>query len=235
VILEETTQGLFFTPAISFDPDSNVFTANFSELPEGFYRLTLVSGDSAFEDVLGNDMDGEPLGAALDATPTGDGVPGGNYVIEFSVDPLLAQTVRPFERLEPPGSLMFASRDNSALLNEPGDMDDFEFFAQANETVAAVAVPADPSVTLSLEIVGGAGPFAAPAPGAPVVLPATAIPGTGNVVLRVAGDGFARYSLDIFRNAVLEASVGDTSDAVPLSLDDAFPPRVRAQRSRRRK
>lgn len=205
--------------SVSYDWITETFTAEFGHLSESAYELRLEA--EVFEDSLGNDLDGEPLGGNVDGTVTGDGVPGGDYAIEFSLD----ATETPadgFELLRPFGSLMSESDNNAGLLNEAGDLDSFTFFAEAGQTISAAADPDEPGVTLQIELVGLSSTFTAAAAGEPAVLPPTVVPATGEYEVRVGGDGVATYAVDLFRNAALEQQVGDTGDGNELAIDDSF-------------
>lgn len=56
------------------------------DLPDDDYTLRLVSGDGAFEDPVGLDLDGEALSFPLPPNGTGDGIEGGDFVVTFGVD-----------------------------------------------------------------------------------------------------------------------------------------------------
>jgi len=223
VVLVNQLNGMELIPAsVGYSPGSDELTVIYDFIPEGQYSLALVSGDNALEDLIGHDLDGEALGASLDGAPTGDGVAGGDYVIQFDVDRAAAEAV-PFERLEPLGGFTFGSQGNTGLVNFAGDEDDFTFTMQLGETVAARLVPTDVNATLSIQLLGETGILTASGPGETVVLPATSIAADGGYAIRVAGDQVTTFSLDIFRNATLEDEVGDSSDgnevtANPLSL-----------------
>ena len=50
------------TPTIfSYDASTSTLTLEYTDLAEDGYRLTLLSGDEAFEDLAGSNLDGEPL------------------------------------------------------------------------------------------------------------------------------------------------------------------------------
>ncbi|MBN2021933.1 MAG: hypothetical protein JW809_04000 [Pirellulales bacterium] len=68
----------------SYDPATYTLTLGFTDLPEDEYTLRLTSGNGRFEDMLGNDLDGEPH--ATTTVPSGDGAPGGDFVVHFSRD-----------------------------------------------------------------------------------------------------------------------------------------------------
>lgn len=211
--------------SVGFDAATNTFTAQFESLAESAFALTLFSGDNAFEDLTGNDMDGEPLGPGTDATPSGDGVPGGSYSLIFATD-IDVIAANEFVRLDPLGGLMFVSDGNAATLSGPGDEDGFEFFVEAGQTVSAIASPSDEAVTLCVELVGFSAPFCAPGPGEPVALPPQFIPADGNYEVRVGGDGSGEFELQIYRNASLEreAAGGNTDEVNPLAVDASLIP-----------
>lgn len=200
VILTETVTGqAYAATAVDFDTFTNTFTAEFPPLPEGNFRLRLLSGDGSFEDKVGNDLDGEPNGGG-DGTITGNGVPGGDYFVDFVVD-LNSGTVgvKPFQRWNPLGSLVASSDGNSGFLNFPGDVDPFGVQATAGETLAAVATPGNAGTTLSIQL--GGTTVTATGPGQPVVLPVQAITSTGSQILAVDGDIPSNYTLTVYRNA----------------------------------
>ena len=121
---------------MAYDFNTFTFTADFAALPEGNYQLRLISGDGAFEDSVGNDLDGDP-GPTGDGTPTGNGSPGTDYVVSFLVDRSgTPVTIAPFERLDLVGSLVAVSRGNSGFLNFAGDADPFAFEAEAGSTMS---------------------------------------------------------------------------------------------------
>jgi large repetitive protein len=77
-----------------FDPTTKTVTINFGglKLPNDEYRIILEgSGSDVLTDPTGNALDGEntvgaaPNGAQL-AIPSGNGVPGGNFFVTFTVD-----------------------------------------------------------------------------------------------------------------------------------------------------
>lgn len=131
---------------------------------------------------------------------------------------LLSATAVSFERLEPFGGLVFASRENLGTLAAPGLADQYTFFATADETISAVVRPLDPTATLTIELVGHQGPIVASAAGQPVVLPTTSVTQTGTHQLLVDSDtADTDYRVDLVRNAVLEPA--DSGLAIPLPLD----------------
>ncbi|MFV2068945.1 MAG: hypothetical protein ACC645_18420, partial [Pirellulales bacterium] len=204
-----------------YDPGTSRLTVEYDGLVEGPFTLTLVSGDGALEDLAGNDLDGETSGRLIPPDVSGDGVPGGDFVINFEVDAVSTET-SPFARIEPLGSLIAASRGNTGRLHDGSDRDDFELFAQVGETVGAVVWPVDERATLSVQVVGGEASWTASAPGEPVVLPPTPIETTQVVVLEISGDRTTDYRVDVYRNTSLELEVGDSGRDNVAAIDGSF-------------
>ncbi len=211
VVTDVSTNATFQPDAATLD--ATTFTAEFdTPLPEGQYTLTLISGDGAFEDLVGNDLDGEPLGPNPDGTTSGDGTAGGDYVVGFSVDTDLSQASA-FLPLAPLGSLVYASQQNQRSLNFAGDEDRVEFFVPGNHLVSVKVTPSDPGVTLSVDGVN------APGPGQPVVLGVSPNPASQTLQKLISGDGPTLYTVDVVLNAEQEGVSGDSSPANPVSLD----------------
>ncbi len=211
--------GLLPPTVLNYDPDNLLLTLQFENLSEDHYTLTLYSGNGQFENPIGLNLDGEPDPVAT--VPSGDGYSGGDFFVDFTVDHTFVAAA-PWERLRPQGSLVFASRNNYGIVQPGADDDDFEFFLEAGQTISAIVTPEDPSVTLEVSLPGVTGVYFAPAPGEPVVLPATAIAAEGTYAVRIAGDAASDYSLDIYRNASLEAIVGDTIEGGALAIDGSY-------------
>ena len=219
VELTETVTGQSYVPVmIAYDTITEVFTAEFEPLPEGNYELRLISGNGAFEDEVGNDLDGDPLGPAPDGTPTGDGNPGGDYVVEFTIDINGVFTgLTPFERLAPLGDFVADSLRNSGVISSASDDDAFSFFAEGGETVAAVVTPGEASTTVSVEYNGTT--LTAAAPGETVAIPATLVTTDGTQTITVSANGQTDYRIDFYRNASIDAlQDGGPVDLISSSL-----------------
>lgn len=221
VLTEESTGDVILPMDVQYSPESDLLEAHFDPLPEGDYFLTLFSGTGALEDRVGNDLDGEPASGSFDGTPTGDGIAGGDFVVHFTVDAVQPQ-LEPFVAARPLGSMMTVSDGTLGLINAPRDQDDYRFFLEGGQTLAAVLTPVDPTATASLEVVGLNTVATASAPGEAVVLPVTPITAAALYDLRVSADVKTRFELDVFVNAATEAAVGDTNDANPFSIDSSL-------------
>ena len=218
VLLVDRDTGATFQPDnVNYDPNTRHFTANFVQpLPEGNFTMTVVSGDGAFADDVGNGLDGEPLGGTADGTPTGDGTPGGDYTIDLTLDAAVMDAAE-FVRVRPRGSLVYASHDNEGSLVDETDEDRIRFFVQAGQTVAAELTFAN-AITATAEIVGLTAPIQGGASG-PLVIPPTAVGADGFVELRLTGSAGSRYSVDILLDAGFESQTGDADGTVGFAID----------------
>lgn len=206
---------------VSYDPTTDIVAVEYEYLNEGDYTLTLLSGNGGLEDIIGNDLDGEPIGPQLDGTVTGDGNPGGDYFLNFAVDnssPELAS----FVGIAPLGSLIYSSQGTTGLVNRAGDQDLFETFFEGGQNITVVLTPTDANAVLSLEILGITPNINAARPGEAIRLDGLPIVSDSFYEFRVSGNGLVGYELEVFRNAVLESAAGETDETNKLALDPSF-------------
>ena len=224
VLLYSYTTGSYISATgVSYNPLTKQFSATFGTLPEGSYVLQLLSGDNHFEDLVGNDLDGEAFGPSSDGTPTGDGIAGGNYYAYFSVDSDVRSLDGTWQRVAPNGSLIYSTQV-TGIVNSIGDTDSFEFDLEGQQTLTAAAYPQSPSSTLQIQILAPDDSImasaTAAAPGQPVSLQNIAIPVDGRYRVNVVGDeAVSGYSLRLFRNAALETV---DNGLAPISIDGSF-------------
>ncbi|MCA9266302.1 MAG: PPC domain-containing protein, partial [Planctomycetales bacterium] len=209
----------YIAQEFSYDPESRQLLATFPTLPEEEYTLILVSGDEAFEDFPGNDLDGESQGPNIDGTPTGDGVDGGDYVVTFAVDGATPQIDALFDPITPEGvGAEYVTVEGSTAF--VGDVDDFATVIDAGETLHVALSGPDPNASWTLSVVDAQGDEIASAsssPGEDVRLNGVSIPTAGEYRVRVTGDVVdAAYSFEIVRNATREST--DTIPANPLVI-----------------
>ena len=149
-VLAGAASGLRPVAGVAYDPASAVLTLRFTALPDDAYTLTLLSGDGWLEDGLGNDLDGETVPAGAGALPSGNGHPGGHFVVRFGADapthPLPA-----FQPRSPAGSLVYESGD-TVVVGVPGDVEEFTLDLEAGQVVGVSADPvaASPAGVASL-------------------------------------------------------------------------------------
>ncbi|MDP6546690.1 MAG: hypothetical protein QGH60_22170 [Phycisphaerae bacterium] len=121
-----------------------------------------------------------------------------------------------FEPVRPAGSLIYAAADGG-YINVAGDRDTFEMHLSAGETIAAVAVGEAPGAALTFELFGATGVLATAMNIGSVSLAPVSVPSDGVYLLRVGGYSPTAYSLDLYRNAVVEFA--DTDDGSELAID----------------
>ncbi|MCY2931026.1 MAG: pre-peptidase C-terminal domain-containing protein, partial [Planctomycetota bacterium] len=98
-----------YTPAATYDPVTSTITVTCSWLPEGSYTLTLVSSSNGetCSDLAGNLLDGE---RNLSTTvPSGNGVPGGEFYLNFSADVVSTPWTGTLLPVDPRGSMVYKS------------------------------------------------------------------------------------------------------------------------------
>ena len=176
--------------------DVDLELAGGGSLEAGDYRLRITSGGIA-----------DPFGTPLDGN--GDGVGGDDYETFFSV-------ANPFNPEGPDSGLISKRTDVSATLDGAGDSDVISFFAEAGETVTAVATPVNGAANLTLTIPSVSDATSA-SPGDTVILPIATIPADGQYEFVVNGDAATAYSLEIYRNV----DVTGLFDGAAVDLNDS--------------
>ena len=214
----------------SYNAAGTILTIHYAGLPEDRYRLTLLSGNGRFEDVGGDDLDGEALAFPIPPNPSGDGVVGGNFVVEFFANGGPTPFPGPLTAEPPLGSLIY-DPIVSASINAPGDTDSYTIHLDAGQVVTVVVDPAaglqptlelrDPSNTLLASA-------SATGAGLDVVLQTIAISTGGVYTIAVGGAAgtSGTYSLQVVLNAAaeLESHNGSPNDTRPSaqSIDGSF-------------
>jgi hypothetical protein len=138
-------KGASYTPtSFGFDASGKTLTIQYAGLPEDNYALTLFSGDFAFEDVVGNNLDGEALAWPIPTHVSGDGVEGGNFEVDFAMDVGTAAFPTPLTAEPPLGSLIYASSALGAI-NFAGDTDRYTLSLDAGQTMTVSVSPGSPA------------------------------------------------------------------------------------------
>src|SRR5262249_38465783 len=103
-----TIKNVTYTPtSFTFSADGTQVTLNYAGLPEDNYTLTLISGNGRFEDLAGFDLDGEPVAWPIPPNKSGNGTPGGNFFVHFSMDNPTSAFPTPLTAKPPVGSLIY--------------------------------------------------------------------------------------------------------------------------------
>ncbi|TWU47694.1 beta strand repeat-containing protein [Rubripirellula reticaptiva] len=118
---------------------------------------------------------------------------------------------------EPLAGQVFETIGNEGSLDDANDVRYFNFELLEGETLAVRAEP-DSNETLVLEWVGVSAAATAASPGSPVILTSQVAPATGSYQLKVTASGATQFTMDAWRNTILEKLNGDTSPLSPLPL-----------------
>ncbi|QEG41240.1 CARDB domain-containing protein [Roseimaritima ulvae] len=207
-----------------YDDSTHSLTVSYTDLPQGNYTLTLASDPDAFRDRRDNLLDGSPSFPL----PSGDGLSGDDFVLEFQLDVDTTAYPVPLEPIDPLGSLVFGS-DVTGAISSDTDLDAFTVDIDAGQQVSLALVP-DGALIGTVELVapdGGSTQAVASAAGDAAVLQNVLAVEAGTYTIRVGGTGAAsNYTLQLVLNATLEsetyggAANNDTSFA--QEINDSF-------------
>ncbi len=231
-----TLQGLglnrvYAPTSFSYIQDLSILTITYDNLPDDNYRLTLISGINQFRDLAGNNLDGEPPAGLWQIPPqqSGNGVPGGNFFVNFNLDQATVDLPTPFTAVNPLGSLIYQSQAQ-ATVAPAGDTDSFTLTVDAGQTITVLV---DPSTTLrpvarlldpsSTEV----GVATAAAAGQDAVIQTVAtVAGTYTIEVGGFGASTGFFTVRAVLNAALEAEnhggLPNNSRPTAQSLTDAF-------------
>jgi subtilisin family serine protease len=215
-------RGTFFVPDLAFyDGTGTVLTMFFNNVPDDAYYLYLVSGDGSFEDVVGNDLDGDPVAWPIPPNTSGDGFEGGWFYVYFTADSASASPLAvPLKSVKPQGSQIYESPEPSTgTIVSGSDTDDYTIELDAGQTLTVLVQPSGPmQMTIDLldpssAVIGtatGSGDFAE------VVLQTAPVSTAGTYTLRLGSlTNFGLYSVRVIANAAVE----DESHGGPLNDD----------------
>ena len=212
---------------ISFGYNSftSTLTLSYDSLPDDAFQLTLTSGDEAFEDLMGRDLDGEPLAFPLPPNVSGDGVVGGDFVVNFVTDQGVLPFPVPLEAVEPLGSQVYQG-EALATIRTAGDADSFTIDVDAGQVITVV-VDGESSLQATVELrdpgntlIGSA---TAVAVGEDVVLQTAAAASSGTYTVTIAGAGATTgdYKVQFVLNAAVEEEShdGPVNDTLATAQD----------------
>jgi len=125
-----------------YDSETDMVTVEYSNLPEGSYTLTLISGGDAFRDLAGNLLNGD----------TGSPEPD-NYILHFNMDEPLA-SIPALTPMKPYGSLIYEVEVEGRALHQTGDVDSFTISLDSGQTLTIAAMPSYGDIRMGLEVFG---------------------------------------------------------------------------------
>ncbi|MHC4562200.1 MAG: S8 family serine peptidase [Planctomycetota bacterium] len=204
-----------------YDPATWTLTLDYAGLLEDAYTLTLLSGSGRFEDTLGNVLDGEPVWPL----PSGDGVAGGDFVVNFSADVTSSPFPVPLTAQSPEGSLVYEGSE-ARVIGAAGDTDGFTLEVDPDQTITIV-LTTEATLQGSVEVRDPSGVLlgssSAGAAGEDVVLQTIPSAAGGTYTVTVAGVGSTTgtYELQVVLNAAAEAENhdGPANDSLAAAED----------------
>ncbi len=122
-----------YTPtSFSFDSTDTILTINFSNLPQDNYTLTLLA--PGFKDRAGYILDGEP-GAPPTLVPSGNGVEGGNFFVDFTLRHGTEAAPIAFSPVAPVGDQIYKGSFTDVIANPPATPNTYTVNLAANQTL----------------------------------------------------------------------------------------------------
>jgi hypothetical protein len=220
----------YYPSNLFWDASGTVLTVQFLGVPEDVVHLTLVSGDGALEDAVGNNLDGEALTFPIPPNQTGDGIEGGDLVINFNTD-IASSSVPWFSQFGVLGTQSFYGY-GTGVATHAGDVDEFAVMLEAGQNLTLVAAIFGQQPVLSVRDPDGIalGSAVAPAPGSQALLRNVPVQKTGwyTIAYSNANDVSGGYAFEAYLNLdfELERQGGAANDdrASAQDLDPAFIP-----------
>lgn len=220
------SSGQVFSPdTFGFDSQTDTLSIDFVGLPEDSYTLSLFSGDGRIEDLVGNDLDGEPLSFPIPPGESGDGIPGGDFTVNFQLDETVGMFPVPLTGRVPLGSLIYGDL-HSGQLATPGDVDTFTIDLDPEQTASVVLRTLDPSIEAEMTLIDPldvvVGTSTAGSPGETIAIQSMPITSSGTYRIEVkALAGMGDYEVELILNASLEEELlgSSTNDELATSQD----------------
>jgi len=229
VLLLGTGRGVSYTPqSLVYDDTTLTVTATYTGLPEDAYQMTLKSGDGAFEDLAGLDLDGENTWP-LPGAGSGNGVQGGDFVVNFGLEPSTSALSTAFAPVAPAGSMAY-QQSVSSTIDFTGDLDRYTVDLQAGQVltvamrrtsggllpVVSILNPTDVSIGSTTASSGSGN----------AVTVTAQVAGAGTYTIVASGSGTGTYDLSFDLNSVAETEPvnGAPNDALQSaqSIDSSF-------------
>jgi len=157
--------------------------------------------------MAGNRLDGEATLFPLPPNQSGNGVPGGDFLVEFSADSVAPIPLELFNRDRPLGSMVgtidtFVLRSRAAI-HSPTDIDTFEMFVEAGEMFSLFVFPFTGTPTLLITVSAAGLQSTSGVPFLTVL--ASALPNEdGMVRIDVQADSPTDYLVFMQRNVLIE-------------------------------
>jgi Big-like domain-containing protein/pre-peptidase len=184
----------------TYDPATYELTFDFEATPEGHYTITT---GTSIKDLAGNLLDGEAPQGTLPPEVTGEGEPGGAYVLAFDVDRSEVETVSTFRPVAPIHTLGATAGPVEGYVNHPDDTDTYRVNLQSGQMMTVVVEPVA-GYESYLTLGGFGAQFTADGPGEPIVWTYRVQGPDSQINLIVGADIATEYNLTVYLNAVSE-------------------------------
>jgi hypothetical protein len=218
-----------YTPtSFSWNAAGKVLNINYANLPDDGYKLTLFS--NGFEDLVAFHLDGEPHTPRPPSVPSGDGVEGGDFFIDFALDTdTVVAYPTPLSPKAPSGSLIYDPTVTNVIA-PAGDSDQFTLNVNAGQTMTVVVQSPTLQGTITLTDPNGKqiGSGTASAVGKDAVLQTVPVTVGGTYTLSVGGASgttglfTARIILNSAVQNELHGGPSDDTIATAQDLTSAF-------------
>ncbi len=193
--------------ALAWDASGTILSAQFNGLWEDDFTLTLLSGDGAFEDVVGIDMDGEIGAFPVPPNQTGDGIEGGSLQLPFHTDVVTGPFPVPLKPVGPRGSLSFGGLVEG-IMSFADDTDELVINLEAGQVLTLTAAVPNMQSSFSLRGPNGAllGTASATSVGGEAVLRTRPVATAGQytIAFSTINGALGPFSLRAMLNADLE-------------------------------
>jgi subtilase family serine protease/methionine-rich copper-binding protein CopC len=204
----------------------------FGQLDEGLYELRylasaspdLIIGDAGDNDIHISGLDFFPLDGSPNSTlPSGDGHPGDDYVLYFSVDRPTNTPLPAFYEVGPSGGRVHTHDPLRGAIGEASDVDTFVLDADAGQKLSFRLKALAPELQMHVRVLDPGGAVlldtVASAAGDSLLIQPTALPVSGQYVIEItSAAGVGGYELQATLNAALQVA-GNDSIGNAQSLD----------------
>ncbi|MCA9138051.1 MAG: hypothetical protein KDB00_14865, partial [Planctomycetales bacterium] len=203
-----SANGSVAADSYSYDPSTSQLTIHYSNLQDDIYHLTLNVGGQSLRDLAGNPLDGEPVAFPIPPNRSGDGVPGGSFVVRFSVDsvdPIVYPTLQP---IGPVGGLVYDPTIEGSI-STSGDIDQYQLSLDGGQT-ATIIVESGNGLKTNAQLMNDSSTVISSASAnqanETIRIQTFVLVGDGNYTLELAGlDGTTgSYSIRVIVNAAIE-------------------------------
>lgn len=223
--LHGIVSGAMAPDSFTYDAGTSTLILEFSGLIQDDYALTVYSGDGQIEDLLGHDLDGEPLAVPVPPYLSGDGNPGGDWFVNFAVDTVTEPLPTPMEAVTPNGAMVYTT-GASGVIAPAGDTDAFTLSINSGQTITVIADPNGtlaPSLTLTAPDGSVIATATAPGAGQAAVIQLAAAALDGEYSVEVGGDSATTGAFDVtlmLNVAVEEETYGGPNNDTPGTAQD---------------